>query len=214
MALGATGGSFLLGKRNEADAVSTLVKKGAALSLVVETNQPPLKVNASAGKATNLNAYRVDGQLRLPRRDALPRGGLHRGRQAPGGRPCWRPPGLRRRGQEAAQRRGAADVPQPLGARLRRKHRGVDPRDPVQRHQPRGERGRPRRLCPLGERRGQRHNELPLRYAPGVRSASGVPFSIHPSAWKGRSANFASIGFSELRLEGVLGSIHSPGPLP
>ncbi len=64
MALGATGGNFLLGKRNVADAVSTLVKQGAgpALSLVVETNQPPLKVNASAGKAANLNADKVDGR--------------------------------------------------------------------------------------------------------------------------------------------------------
>ncbi len=64
MALGATGGNFLLGKRNVADAVSTLVKQGAgpALSLVVEANQPPLKVNAAAGKATNLNADKLDGK--------------------------------------------------------------------------------------------------------------------------------------------------------
>jgi hypothetical protein len=63
-ALSATGGNFLLGKRNVADAVSTLIKQGPgpALGLVVEDNQPPMRVNASAGKATNLNADKVDGQ--------------------------------------------------------------------------------------------------------------------------------------------------------
>jgi len=63
MAMGATGGNFLLGKNNVADAISTLIKRGPgpALSLVVEANQPPLKVNATAGKATNLNADEVDG---------------------------------------------------------------------------------------------------------------------------------------------------------
>ena len=63
-ALSATGGNFLLGKRNLADAVSTLIKQGPgpALRLVVEDNQPPMRVNASAGKATNLNADKVDGQ--------------------------------------------------------------------------------------------------------------------------------------------------------
>jgi hypothetical protein len=63
-ALSATGGNFLLGKRNVADAVSTLIKQGPgpALKLVVEPNQSPMKVNASAGKATNLNADKVDGQ--------------------------------------------------------------------------------------------------------------------------------------------------------
>jgi len=63
-ALSATGGNFLLGKRNVADAVSTLIKQGPgpALRLVVEDNQPPMRVNASAGKATNLNADKVDGQ--------------------------------------------------------------------------------------------------------------------------------------------------------
>ena len=63
VALSATGGNFLLGKRNVADAVSTLIKQGPgpALSLVVESNQPPMRVNASAGKATNLNADKLDG---------------------------------------------------------------------------------------------------------------------------------------------------------
>jgi len=56
-AIGATGGNFLLGQRNVADAISTLVKKGPgpALSLVVEANQPPLKVNSQA-RVANLNA--------------------------------------------------------------------------------------------------------------------------------------------------------------
>jgi hypothetical protein len=64
MAMGATGSNFLLGQRNVADAISTLVKQGPgpALSLVVEANQPPLKVNAAAGKATNLNADKLDGK--------------------------------------------------------------------------------------------------------------------------------------------------------
>ena len=62
MALGATGGNFLLGKKNVASAISTLVKKGPgpALSLVVEANQPPLKVNSTA-KVDNLNVDTVDG---------------------------------------------------------------------------------------------------------------------------------------------------------
>jgi hypothetical protein len=63
VALSATGGNFLLGKRNVADAVSTLVRQGPgpALSLVVESNQPPMRVNPSASKATNLNADKLDG---------------------------------------------------------------------------------------------------------------------------------------------------------
>jgi hypothetical protein len=54
----------LLGKKNVASAISTLVRQGPvpALSLVVENNQPPLKINAAAGKATNLNADKVDGR--------------------------------------------------------------------------------------------------------------------------------------------------------
>ena len=62
MALGATGGNFLLGQRNVADAISTLVRQGPgpALSLVVEANQPPLRVN-SAARVANLNSDKLDG---------------------------------------------------------------------------------------------------------------------------------------------------------
>src|SRR5829696_3881452 len=35
---------------------------GSALNLQVEPNQPPLTVNSTAGKATNLNADRLDGK--------------------------------------------------------------------------------------------------------------------------------------------------------
>jgi len=74
---GATGGNFILGKANSAGAVSKLTASIAgpalqlvnqstasaatALSLNVASGKPPLKVNASAGKATNLNADRLDG---------------------------------------------------------------------------------------------------------------------------------------------------------
>lgn len=62
MALGANGKPFLLGKKNVATAVSTLVKKGAgpALSLKVGSGAP-LAVNSSK-KVTNLNADQVDGK--------------------------------------------------------------------------------------------------------------------------------------------------------
>jgi hypothetical protein len=62
-ALGANGKPFLLGKRNVASAVSTLVKRGPgpALSVAVGAGQAPISVNASAGKATNLNADELDG---------------------------------------------------------------------------------------------------------------------------------------------------------
>jgi hypothetical protein len=62
-AMGANGNPFLLGKKNVATAVSTLVREGPgpALKVVVGANQPPLTVNASAGKATNLNSDKVDG---------------------------------------------------------------------------------------------------------------------------------------------------------
>jgi hypothetical protein len=75
--LGATGGNFILGKANSAGAVSKLTApianpalqlvnqstaSGAtALGLNVAPGKPPLKVNATAGKATNLNADRLDG---------------------------------------------------------------------------------------------------------------------------------------------------------
>jgi hypothetical protein len=63
-ALGANGKPFLLGKKNVATAVSTLLRKGAgpALKLKVGSGQPPLVANAAAGKATNLNADKIDGQ--------------------------------------------------------------------------------------------------------------------------------------------------------
>jgi ABC-type antimicrobial peptide transport system permease subunit len=77
MALGATGGTFVLGKGNSAGAttkltlavagpVLQLVNNGtstaaAALNLSVPSGRAPLTVNASAGKATNLNADRLDG---------------------------------------------------------------------------------------------------------------------------------------------------------
>jgi hypothetical protein len=61
-AMGANGNPFLLGKKNVASAISTLVNKGPgpALNLVVGAGQPPLKVNSSA-QVTNLNADKVDG---------------------------------------------------------------------------------------------------------------------------------------------------------
>jgi hypothetical protein len=74
---GATGGNFILGKANSAGAVSKLTatvagpalqlvnQSGAsgatALGLNVASGKPPLKVNAAAGKATNLNADKLDG---------------------------------------------------------------------------------------------------------------------------------------------------------
>src|SRR5215204_6121717 len=77
MALGATGGNFLLGKANSAGAVTKLTSAVAgpvlqlvnngtstaatALNLSVPSGKAPLKVNASAGTATNLNADKVDG---------------------------------------------------------------------------------------------------------------------------------------------------------
>ena len=78
MALGATGGNFLLGQRNVAGALSTLVKQGPgpALSLVVEANQPPMRVN-SPTKVADLNADRLDG---IDSTALLPGGELPRGR--------------------------------------------------------------------------------------------------------------------------------------
>jgi hypothetical protein len=53
-----------LGKKNVATAVSTLLRKGPgpALKLKVGPGQPPLVANAAAGKATNLDADKIDGQ--------------------------------------------------------------------------------------------------------------------------------------------------------
>jgi len=78
MALGATGGNFILGKANSAGAVSKLTANIAnpalqlvntstgaaatALKLTVASGKPPLTVNAEAGKATNLDADEIDGQ--------------------------------------------------------------------------------------------------------------------------------------------------------
>jgi len=47
-----------------ASAISTLVRQGPrpALSLVVRGNELPLKVNPSAGTATNLSADKLDGK--------------------------------------------------------------------------------------------------------------------------------------------------------
>lgn len=61
-ALGANGKPFLLGKRNVASAVSTLVKQepGPALRLQVGSG-PPLAVNSGA-RIANFNADKLDGQ--------------------------------------------------------------------------------------------------------------------------------------------------------
>jgi len=77
-ALGATGASFILGKPNSAETptslVSTLSKAtqaalsvtnksgGPALSLGVLSGKAPIKVNATAGTATNLSADKLDGK--------------------------------------------------------------------------------------------------------------------------------------------------------
>jgi hypothetical protein len=77
-AYSATGGNLILGQSNSADAPTTLVGQivdttksalvlknpngGSALQLQVNSGQAPLKVNATAGKATNLNADKVDGR--------------------------------------------------------------------------------------------------------------------------------------------------------
>ena len=61
-ALGANGNPFLLGRKNVATSVSTLLKKGAGPALRLSVGSgPPLAVNSSA-KVTNLNADTIDGQ--------------------------------------------------------------------------------------------------------------------------------------------------------
>jgi len=78
VALSATGGNFILGKANEATTVTRLTATvaGPALTLVnqstdaaatalninVGTGKAPLKVNATAGTATNLSADKLDGK--------------------------------------------------------------------------------------------------------------------------------------------------------
>jgi hypothetical protein len=77
-ALGATGGNFILGKANSATTMSKLAASIArptlqlvnkstetaatALNLSVASGKAPLKVNASAGTATNLSADKLDGK--------------------------------------------------------------------------------------------------------------------------------------------------------
>lgn len=63
MAFAANGKPFILGRNNVASAVSTLIKQGPgpALSLRVQSGQPPLRVNSS-GKVANLNADKLDGK--------------------------------------------------------------------------------------------------------------------------------------------------------
>ena len=76
--LSATGGSFVLGKANEATTVTrltatiagpalTLVNQGTdaaatALNISVASGKAPLRVNAAAGTATNLSADELDGK--------------------------------------------------------------------------------------------------------------------------------------------------------
>jgi hypothetical protein len=78
VALSATGGTFVLGKVNEATTVSkltatvagpalTLVNQGTdaaatALNINVASGKAPLRVNAAAGTATNLSADELDGK--------------------------------------------------------------------------------------------------------------------------------------------------------
>ena len=78
-AFGANGGNFILGQNNAASLLTKLtgqVPGGAALQVVntrpeagsrglqvsVAENRPPILVNATAGKATNLNADELDGR--------------------------------------------------------------------------------------------------------------------------------------------------------
>ncbi len=58
----ATGGNFILGRLNDANATTTLQKtgSGAALSLKVKQGEPPLVVNSS-GLVENLNADQLNG---------------------------------------------------------------------------------------------------------------------------------------------------------
>jgi len=61
-AISATGGSFILGKKNTSGKTTTLVKKkkGPALRLKVGKGQPPFAVSSSR-KVARLNADRLDG---------------------------------------------------------------------------------------------------------------------------------------------------------
>ncbi len=61
-AVAATGGTFILGRSNSADRVSTVTNStGPALSLRSPSGQPPLQVNRKV-RITNLNADLLDGR--------------------------------------------------------------------------------------------------------------------------------------------------------
>ena len=62
-AFAASGGTFILGRANSASSQTNLsnVGSGPVLSLSARTGQPPIAVSSSAGKATNLNADKLDG---------------------------------------------------------------------------------------------------------------------------------------------------------
>jgi hypothetical protein len=61
-AFGANGDAFLLGRRNAAKAVSTLIKRGPGPALRLQVGSgAPLAVNSSK-QVTNLNADKVDGK--------------------------------------------------------------------------------------------------------------------------------------------------------
>lgn len=62
-AYAATGGTFVLGRNNAASSQTLLTSSGSGpvLALSTRSGQVPLAVSAGAGKATNLNADRVDG---------------------------------------------------------------------------------------------------------------------------------------------------------
>ena len=62
-AYAATGGTFVLGRSNAASSQTLLTSSGAGpvLALSTRSGQVPLAVSAAAGKATNLNADRLDG---------------------------------------------------------------------------------------------------------------------------------------------------------
>ena len=67
-AYAATGGTFVLGRNNAASSQTLLTSSGAGpvLALSTRAGQVPLAVSAAAGKATNLNADRVDGVVSAP----------------------------------------------------------------------------------------------------------------------------------------------------
>lgn len=62
-AAAATGGTFILGRGNAASTQTSLTNSGSSpvLALSTRTGQVPLAVSAGAGKATNLNADKLDG---------------------------------------------------------------------------------------------------------------------------------------------------------